>query len=151
MNAVAPFIKLLVALLEQKLADYWLQNQFPKFLWRCQKKHGTAKLIKSLHQNEFFVRNCESFEISLLQCYVLLWIHNIDMICRNTTKYFCEVCRLIKSSSKLEVGNAREKMILEQLRSAWSLPEFEIPALLSVGKRVCFGKINFVIFAYFNK
>ena len=37
--------------------------------------------LRIFNQNNWFLRNCGTLKITLLQCYEVLWIHNIDAIC----------------------------------------------------------------------
>ena len=60
--------------------------------------NGATTFFKSLDQNDQFLENRGSLKISLLHCYEVLWIHNIDEIC-NTNRPHCQERRVIPSKA----------------------------------------------------
>ena len=57
------------------------QNMSKEALWT-----GAKTFFDSLYPNDSFLRNSGPLKIRLLQCYVVLWIHNIDAICIEIAK-----------------------------------------------------------------
>ena len=57
-----------------------------------------TKSCQSFYQNDRFSRNCWPLKISLLQCYEVLWIPNIDAICTLTKTFSKGIKRLICNS-----------------------------------------------------
>ena len=64
---------------------HWLWTyQFTNFVFEDAKRsvlNGAMYFFCSFDQNNQFKGNGGSLKISLLQCYEVLWIHNIDLIC----------------------------------------------------------------------
>ena len=48
---------------------------------------GAKTFFDSWYLNNRFLRNSGPLKIRLLQCYVVLWIHNIDVICISKTLF----------------------------------------------------------------
>ena len=91
-NVIASFNTLLLTPSELKLVDCLLQNQSLKLLeksatepfsFRIDYNHNSlGNSSVDFYQNDRHSRNRGLLKISLLQCYELLWIHNIDAICK---------------------------------------------------------------------
>ena len=84
----------------------WRKSQFSRkfkhWLWRVQSTkfdfegakrsvmNGAPTLSNSFYQNNRLYRNSGTLKISILQRHEVLWIHNIDTICKQTRPFLLQ-------------------------------------------------------------
>ena len=69
---------------QETLRDDFGVKKATIFLFKDVKRsvmNGAKTFFDSLYLNNCFLWNSWPLKIRLLQCYVMLWIHNIDAIC----------------------------------------------------------------------
>ena len=83
--------------------------------WFCSEKSTNfcSKDVKRRHSliiymyvNNRFLRNSGLLKIRLFQCYVALWIHNIDPICK-TNSQVCSPCSLLNNTNTIQGRKAK--------------------------------------------